>query len=435
MSISFTPVKLFLRPGVTDNRIVRRGLDRNRLLGEPVEQQPASIRASPVEPKSEFVEVVIEVLLLDAALVSAEQPPLEKRDHSVNPRHDFVGWIQTVADDGDLVLVAGVRQPGIPAPSVGVDCRPRRHDALNEGEKAIRRHILDAPKADPADGPTALFGGHGDKGLGFGAPTTLALFRASDVGFVDFYRPRETIQAGPSPRRSLCSQVQAVSAAAKPQCPLQPERADAVLLTGDEPHRKKPHSQRFARILEHRASGQRRLPLVGATSQPSARHPPRVRGHAAFRAQEPVGPTQATDVLPASSVATKPLIHLLERPWIIDPRNGVALSLHRIFIPPKLAGVKGIPNKANICKELSHFLSGAHRAGPTAEVDLGRATLAAKVRSDLMIKIKHLAPDWQCRGFPPHRQRGGRRQCAKSGHSPTAWRTRSRSTFAFVQTV
>ena len=85
--------------------------------------------------------------MLDAALMSAEKPPLEKRGDSVNPRHDFVGWIQTVADDGDLVLVASVRQPGIPAPSVGVDCRPRRHDALHEGEKAIRRHILDAPKA------------------------------------------------------------------------------------------------------------------------------------------------------------------------------------------------------------------------------------------------------------------------------------------------
>src|SRR5271166_5165781 len=335
--------------GVTDNRIVRRGLDRNRLLGEPVEQQPASIRASPVEPKSEFVEVVIEVLLLDAALVSAEKPPLEKRGDSVNPRHDFVGWIQTVADDGDLVLVASVRQPGIPAPSVGVDCRPRRHDALHKGEKAIHRHILDAPKADPADGPTALFGGHGDNGLGFGAPTTLALFRASDVGFVDFYRPRETIPTRPDHRPpQLVQPSPGRLVAAKPQCPLQPERADAVLLTGDEPHRKKPHSQRLARILEHRASGQRRLPLAGATSQPSARHPPRVRGHAAFRAQEPVGPTQAADVLPASSVATKPLIHLLERPRIIDSRNGVALSLHRIFIPPKLAGVKGIPNLPQI---------------------------------------------------------------------------------------
>ena len=55
------------------------------------------------------------MLLLDAALVSAEQPALEKRGDSVNPRHDFVGWIQTVADDGDLVLVASVRQPGIRA--------------------------------------------------------------------------------------------------------------------------------------------------------------------------------------------------------------------------------------------------------------------------------------------------------------------------------
>src|SRR5271165_1484278 len=214
--------------GVTDNRIVRRGLDRNRLLGEPVEQQPASIRASPVEPKSEFVEVVIEVLLLDAALESAEQPPLEKRGDSVNPRHDFVGWIQTVADDGDLVLVASVRQPGIPAPSVGVDCRPRRHDALNEGEKAIRRHILDAPKADPADDPTALFGGHGDKGLGFGAPTTLALFRASDVGFVDFYRPRETIPTRPDHRPAAAC---AAKSRPSPQLPSPSARCSPSALT------------------------------------------------------------------------------------------------------------------------------------------------------------------------------------------------------------
>ena len=95
------------------------------------------------------------MLLLDAALVSAEKPPLEKRGDSVNPRHDFVGWIQTVADDGDLVLVASaparntraIRRCGLPTPA-------SRRSA--QGEKAIRRHILDAPKADPADGPTAL---------------------------------------------------------------------------------------------------------------------------------------------------------------------------------------------------------------------------------------------------------------------------------------
>jgi hypothetical protein len=157
--------------------------------------------------------------LLDAALVSAEKPPLEKRGGSVNPRHDFVGWIQTVADDGDLMLVASVRQPGIPAPSVGVDCRPRRHGALHEGEKAIRRHILDAPKADPADGPTALFGGHGDNGVGFGAPTALALFRASGVGFVDFCRPRETIPTRPDHRPpQLVQPSPGRLVAAKPQC-------------------------------------------------------------------------------------------------------------------------------------------------------------------------------------------------------------------------
>src|SRR5271165_5985633 len=92
------------------------------------------------------------------------------------------------------------------------------------------------------------------------------------------------------------------------------------------------------------------VPAVSDVSHSQARHRNRPRDiphgsaatpHSGHR--EPVRPTQAADVLPASSVATKPLIHLLERPWIIDSRNGVARSLHRIFVPPKLAGVKGIP--------------------------------------------------------------------------------------------
>ena len=46
------------------------------------------------------------MLVLDAALVSAEQPPLEKRRDSVNSRHDFVSWIGAATDHGDLMLIS-----------------------------------------------------------------------------------------------------------------------------------------------------------------------------------------------------------------------------------------------------------------------------------------------------------------------------------------
>src|SRR5208283_4966867 len=78
------------------------------------------------------------------------------------------------------------------------------------------------------------------------------------------------------------------------------------------------------RILEHRASRQRRLPLAGATSQPSARHPPRVRGHAAFRAQEPVRPTQAADVLPAPVEPKSEFVEVVIEVLLLDaaPMSG-----------------------------------------------------------------------------------------------------------------
>ena len=46
-------------------------------------------------------------------------PPLEKRSNGVDSRHDLMGRFRAVADDSDLVLVAGRRQPAIPLhPSV-----------------------------------------------------------------------------------------------------------------------------------------------------------------------------------------------------------------------------------------------------------------------------------------------------------------------------
>ena len=90
------------------------------------------------------------MLMLDATLVSTDQPSLEQRGDEVDARHDFVRRVGAVAEDRDLMLVTGRRQSGITPPAVGVNHRPALHSALDEGKQAVCRDISDLLKADAA---------------------------------------------------------------------------------------------------------------------------------------------------------------------------------------------------------------------------------------------------------------------------------------------
>ena len=222
-------------------------------------------------------------------------------------RHDLMGRFRAVADDSDLVLVAGRRQPAITTPSVGMDHRPGRHGILDEGKKAVRGHVLNAPKADPADAATPLLGRHRDDGLCFGFPAPLSLFGAADIGFVNLDSAGEAIPTGPDHRSpQLVEPGPRRLVAAEPEHPLQTQGADAVLLTGDEPHRQEPHAQRLARPLEHGARRQGRLPLASPTVQQSPRRHPRLSSPSAVWASKPVRPTQPMDIVPASTTHPSP---------------------------------------------------------------------------------------------------------------------------------
>ncbi len=57
---------------------VGSGISVSRLLEKPVEEQPAGARGASVEAEGELVEVVVEVLGTDCALMGSQQPPLEE---------------------------------------------------------------------------------------------------------------------------------------------------------------------------------------------------------------------------------------------------------------------------------------------------------------------------------------------------------------------
>ena len=163
----------------------------------------------------------------------------------MNAGHDHVGRIGTTADDGDSTLVAQRRQARIAAPTVSVDGRSGHRDSLNEGDQTVRRYVSDAVQADAAHATTAFLCRHDDNGLVLGLTPGLSLFRAADVSLIDLDLTGEAIAARadhgtaqlvqPSPRRLVAAQA---------EHPLQAQRADAVLLAGDEPHGEKPHPQR-----------------------------------------------------------------------------------------------------------------------------------------------------------------------------------------------
>src|SRR5271165_2010892 len=267
--------------------------------------------------------------MLNAALMSAKQPPLEKRCDGVDAWHRHVSRIGAGADHGDLMLVPGGGQPGIPTPAVGVDRSARHRGGLNEGQQACARHVLDAAKTNPADAIAILFGGDRDNGLGLGLPAALASFHTADIGLVHLYRAAERVPSGADHRPAqLVQPGPGRLVAAEAENTLQPQSADAVLLVGDIPHRHEPHSQRLSGVLKDCPGRQRRLPLAPlAVQQPPRRHP-RLARPPAMRAYEPTRPAQAPDIFAAGGVAAEPLVNLLKRPGIINPRDKISGVLH-----------------------------------------------------------------------------------------------------------
>jgi hypothetical protein len=59
-----------------------------------------------IEPKTEFIKVIVEVLVLNATLVSAVSPPLEKCGDDVDARHNLMRHFHAAVYDRDTMVIA-----------------------------------------------------------------------------------------------------------------------------------------------------------------------------------------------------------------------------------------------------------------------------------------------------------------------------------------
>ena len=75
------------------------------MLGQTIEEEPARLGVTAIEPEGEFVEVIVEMGVLDSTLVGADQPSLEQRGDEVDEiRRARCGGIDTTAMKSDVDL-------------------------------------------------------------------------------------------------------------------------------------------------------------------------------------------------------------------------------------------------------------------------------------------------------------------------------------------
>ena len=103
------------------HRLVRRRSHRYGLLGEAQEELSSATRVSSIETKRELVHVVLQVVPADRTLVRAQQPALQQRRHTMNPRQQLRRGFLLFLQECDAVTVALPFQGKLPDPAVGVN--------------------------------------------------------------------------------------------------------------------------------------------------------------------------------------------------------------------------------------------------------------------------------------------------------------------------
>ncbi len=119
--------------------------NRNSLLDNSVKKFSPRSRRSSVEPKSEFIQIIIQVRYPYCTLMCSLQPPLQKSSHSINQRQQIITNIFRLTCNNMLISQSGQSSITIPAISAYRTARfytlldkpvsdlLPRHQALDEG--------------------------------------------------------------------------------------------------------------------------------------------------------------------------------------------------------------------------------------------------------------------------------------------------------------
>ena len=290
-----------------------------------VEDQPPAAGPAPVEAEAELVQVALQVLVLDRALVGAQQPALGQGGDPVDPGQQLAGVLPAGAGGPLAAPDMGITEPGDPVvahPAVGDHRRARLDVAGEEGVQRAGRGVgQDLHPAAPVPPRLPDLDGHADQGLlALGPPAAQPRLLAADEGLIHLDRAGQ-----PVPARAHQHRAQPVQhrprrrVRADLQRPLQAQRRDAVLSRSEHPAGGEPHRQRRPPAVEQRARRHRRPLAAGRALVPAISDGPPA-AMPAPGADEAARPPQPVQEVQAVGIGREPGLELSGRSRVVHAR-------------------------------------------------------------------------------------------------------------------
>ena len=99
--------------------------DRHRLLEQAGEQLPSAVRQAPGETERELIQIRIEMISRNAALVQAQEPPFQQCRHAMDAGQEGRGRLPSGAIHARTMDVPQMFQAGGGGPPIGDHNWPR----------------------------------------------------------------------------------------------------------------------------------------------------------------------------------------------------------------------------------------------------------------------------------------------------------------------
>src|SRR3954468_18615499 len=296
---------------LADGAVGRRGCDHG-LLDQAGEAMADALGGAAVEAEDVLVQVPLQVLRADGAVMGAEQPAFGEGEHEVDRGQPERRVTPGLGEIDRLVVVALGGEAVVAPPAVGRDLGRAADVAAEEALEARGPGVGHRLQAQPAEPPPlalaapALDRAGGDRLAGRPAPG-LAGLGAADQGLVGLHAPAERLAI--SRHHGAADLVQPSPGgpvAADPHLPLRLHGGDAALARGDEIDGEEPACQAGLGLLEDRPGQERVLLAAGHALVDQTLLVTIGVGMATACATEAVRPARLEKIVPTLLVCAEP---------------------------------------------------------------------------------------------------------------------------------
>jgi hypothetical protein len=282
-----------------------------RLLKQPEEKHASVRRGTPIEAKSELLEIPIQHSMSEFPLVSSHHPALEQRGYTMNSRQKGYRFSRVITGYSRPIIVAG-HQSHVGTQPVRYHDTSRINGVPDESKKTLAGSVWYSLQPDSANTPAANFGSNDNEGFLHLSTTATAFLVSTDQSLINFDLSRQ--QLTPRANHGLPEPVQTTpgrSIATKTQSSLKSERAHPTLLIGHPPSSPKPQTKWYMAPLENSTGRHRSFhSAIPAEQKPPACPPSSLMP--AMGTAKSIGPTESDQVVPTGFFGTEPVFKFEE---------------------------------------------------------------------------------------------------------------------------